>query len=1182
MNKLLYNGLIEISPTGQPLIPEVTLAYKSGRKQGILQHISPPKFSNRLNSPCEISFDVYKELDGIKSVLWEDVKDFKLIYVDHINKWFEISVHTNEANSTTKHVTGKQLQQSELGQLTLNEVEINTEADIARDDYEPSIFYNPNNPNASILHRLLKDKAPHYTIYHVDETLRKIQREFSFSGQSIHDALNSIASEIDCVFIYGESRENYGAIHRTISAYDMMDYCPICGNSSEYGIKIKARNLFHSNICPTCGNSNIIRGYGKNTNIFLNTDNFSKNIAYSTNSGSVKNCFRLTAGDDDMTATVMAINPNRTRYIWHFSDELRADMSNALSSKLKEYDDNYQFINSQREYNIDVSKYNSLVQKYKEFNKDLVELPSVINGYTALTNAEYEAVDFYGYLYNSLLPVADAKENQTLEEALATLTTENLSPIGVNDATKVSQYTVTMAIESYAKVYVNSALFKIKAECESYANQKWVGKITLTSYTDKDEKDSVDVTVLVNDDAINFVKQKAEKLLAEYDSDNIGVVALFKKEDSDFKTALREYSLSHLDMLYRATNDCLSVLIDANFGSKSSEGYSFYNNFYSKYSLIEQEVFVREEEIKILTNEENTGLLDEIDETKNSIASLLDLKAFLGDELWTEFSAFRRDGEYSNSNFVSDGLTNTELIKNAQDFMQKAQTEILKSATLQHTLNVDVVNFLLIGFDDVKISDSIMIIGASSDSITIADNDTGEINTLDVANSMTNGFLEDFALGNWIHIEVDDKVYKLRMIGYDIDYANLTSLNLDFSDVIYGGDIVNDVKSILSKAQSMSTSYSYVQKKADKGLMASDAIEDINSNGLILNNKEIVTDAKNQNIVMDSSGILLRRKDEFVDDYDDKQAKIVNNGIYFTEDGWESVQTALGEFKYYNPESKQIEDAYGLIANTIVGNLILGENLGIYTENGSIKMDENGVIITTNDGGKSFAIQKDNEDGTIDKLLYVDDDGNLVMSGDVVKVDKKSMREWLIDNAYTFNLNTSNDNIVINDGDYSNAQFTVSSTYGSYNATDDTVFEITTSDGVIGEYNENSHTYYISKATTKTSTITVVAKLNNSDFVQEKTITINKIQGGSLPVQVELESSTGNIFKNKNIQSVLTCRVFQGETDMTEDVTLFRWTKAFENGNIDESWTKETLENYIIISSADIDGKAIIKCEVEY
>ena len=90
----------------------------------------------------ELSFNVYKEQNAEIENLWHKIIDFKTVYVKEYNEWFEITVSTDESEINTKKVvTAKSLCEAELGQVILHEVEINTEADIAREEYmEPTIF----------------------------------------------------------------------------------------------------------------------------------------------------------------------------------------------------------------------------------------------------------------------------------------------------------------------------------------------------------------------------------------------------------------------------------------------------------------------------------------------------------------------------------------------------------------------------------------------------------------------------------------------------------------------------------------------------------------------------------------------------------------------------------------------------------------------------------------------------------------------------------------------------------------------------------------------------------------------------------------------------------------------------------------------------------------------------------
>ena len=213
-------------------------------------------------------------------------------------------------------------------------------------------------------------------------------------------------------------------------------------------------------------------------------------------------------------------------------------------------------------------------------------------------------------------------------------------------------------------------------------------------------------------------------------------------------------------------------------------------------------------------------------------------------------------------------------------------------------------------------------------------------------NATFSPLLVNFEVGNWVHIEIDGVVYKLRLTSYKIDYANLDKLDVEFSDVTYGLDYMSDTQSILAQAQSMATSYSMVQHQANKGNNANKQIMDMVENGLNLTNKRIVNAADNQNMVVDESGLLMREKNEFGDDYSAEQTKIINHGFYYTNDGWKTVKTGLGKYIYYDPETGTYKEDYGIIAHKIVGNIILGNELGIYNTSGSVKIDQNGMTIT--------------------------------------------------------------------------------------------------------------------------------------------------------------------------------------------------------------------------------------------
>lgn len=1078
MNTSLYGGLIEISPDGQPITPDLVLSYRGGTKQGIIHNVQSLTNANALVETAEISFDVYKEIDGVECQLWDDIRDFRLVYIPHLdtstfNPWYELSVEVDENDCTIKHCQGVHLQEAELGQLTLNGVEINTEDDIARDDYSPTIIYDPKNPEASALDRILKDKASHYTIVHVDSSIANLQRTFSWDGSSIKDAFDDIANEVECLFKYGEYTNNDGKIHRTISVYDLNDRCMECGE----------RGSFTTRVCPKCGSANINYGYGTDSGIFLSHENFAGDITYSSNKDSVKNCFRLVAGDDLMTATIRNINPSGSQYIWYLSDSARADMSHALQDKLKAYDTEYESYSTEKQIDIPstvISEYNALINKYKLYDDTLTNIKYPIIGYSALTDVYYSALNFYSLLKTTLAPASEHGEKTTAAKELTKLTTNTLSPLGIQNAEISSSATVTSAVQNYAKVFIDTSLYRITAKCNTYEAKVWKGTITLTGYSDdEDTATSAVLTVYVSDATPDFIKCQIEKAMKKNNVDATGTVALFKKSESEFKQALSFYSVDNLNILASIARGCLDILIQQGVADPENELYSsMYLPYYNRSVWIQDELREREAEVLKLrgTRSNPDGVLDYIEKQRQAIANKLDLRSYLGETLWVEFCSFRRDDTYQNDNFISDGLSDTELIAQAKEFIKNAEREIVKSATLQHTISCNLNNFLLVKEQDVEESPVPIV---TLDGIHIITHDQLY---LVKGNATFSPLLVNFEVGNWVHIEIDGVVYKLRLTSYKIDYDNLDKLDVEFSDVTYGLDYMSDTQSILAQAQSMATSYSMVQHQANKGNNANKQIMDMVENGLNLTNKRIVNAADNQNMVVDESGLLMREKNEFGDDYSAEQTKIINHGFYYTNDGWKTVKTGLGKYIYYDPETGTYKEDYGIIAHKIVGNIILGNELGIYNTSGSVKIDQNGMTITADasDTNKDlFTLQRKNEDGSYTKYVYVDDDGNIKINGRHIQMTTSDDLGSYIDKtikqeAAALVVQLTNEYIGIttdsngNGGNFTDCYTDVLVFSGSTDITksSDLKWTITATSGIVGEWDKTNHRYTIKNLTT--------------------------------------------------------------------------------------------------------------------
>lgn len=940
---------IKFDLVGNPEPPTIILANRNGSKLGQLNvNVESIELSDKFNDVSEFSFTLNKYNNDKITNLWDKVVNFKLIYCKEWDMWFEATVELDEETETVKTVFCKQLGQAELSQLMLYNIEVNTEKDIDRDDYKITILYNEKDTEASLLHRLLKDKAPHYSIIHVDSTIENIQRSFSFDGTTIYDAFQEVAEEIGCLFVFHSNSDENGNIQRTISVYDLEQNClnADCKHRGEFTDK-----------CPKCGSTNIKYGYGEDTLIFVTADELAADgIQLTTDTDSVKNCFKLEAGDDLMTATIRNCNPNGTDYIWYFSDYIKEDMSDELVDKIESYDEKYKDYYDNYESEIDaglLGKYNELITKYSTFKKDLQPISVPIKGYSALMNTYYNVIDLSLYLESGLMPNIEIAETNAKEQA-GLLTVASFSPVAIANINTVSLATANSAVLAMAKIIVKST-FKVEIKSSelttSGSKKYWNGSFIVTNYSDEEDVvDSNQISVELNDDMEAFVKQKIDKALNKENTDDYSISGLFAKGYDDFNAELKKYALNPLIGFRDAAQACIDILIEQGVSdgdtwgdpTEGSEGNLYerlYIPYYNKLKAIEAEIKIREDEVGLIkgTYDLSGTLITEglgayIEKIKAEIQDSLNFEKYLGKDLWVEFCSYRREDKYSNDNYISDGLNNAELFKKANEFIEVAKNEIYKSSELQHSISTTLKNLLAI--------------------------------------PKFKGLVSSFNLGNWIRVQVNDEIYKLRLLSYDISYKDFDNIPVEFSDVIKIKNGITDVSDILSQASSMATSYSSIQRQAKQGNEAQSTIEQWLSNGL---NTAFVQIQSNdtEEITYTKNGLLGRSYSDITGEYSPEQFKLTHNIMAYTADNWKTVSTALGKHGYtYWDGTKFVDDEdYGLSTKFVTAGYVTGSQIiGGEIVSSNYKEGESGTYLNLIDGDFDFAggkIVYDTKDNTV-------------------------------------------------------------------------------------------------------------------------------------------------------------------------------------------------------------------------
>ena len=133
-----------------------------------------------LNAYQTATFKIYRDINGEHQKYFNDFTENRLIMIQGIG-WYKIHVETNIENTGISKTINATSLECVLGYKRLINFQVNSEDlesdDDADDKYAGTIFYNPGDPNKSLLNRVL-NVAPSWSVGHVDSSLANKQRTF--------------------------------------------------------------------------------------------------------------------------------------------------------------------------------------------------------------------------------------------------------------------------------------------------------------------------------------------------------------------------------------------------------------------------------------------------------------------------------------------------------------------------------------------------------------------------------------------------------------------------------------------------------------------------------------------------------------------------------------------------------------------------------------------------------------------------------------------------------------------------------------------------------------------------------------------------------------------------------------------------------------------------------------------
>ena len=903
------NKIIKFNPyTRQIDAPTLILRKRNFEVIGEINCFNNWNFSFVGNGIDEISFDVHKFENGKKCKQWDNIIDFAIVEVQDYGM-FEIQVDKNDNEETIKSVVGQSLE-VELGQLYIHDMHINDEDAITAEPdgnvdfiiengiekFVPTVFCktekdagnDPNWKHHSLLHRVISDKAPHWSIGHVPEFIvwdkeklpersNKFQRVFTIGNENIYSFLTeTLAQEANVLF-------TFDTYNRIINCYNLEEYVYEDGT--------------------------VIDSIGEDTTIFVDKVKLANSMSLTSQHDEVKNCFRVLGGDDIINDYVRVVNLNGSNYIYNFAQFQLDDMPKELSSALLEYQEFIESDEIKNEYygTEEVCGQDGIFTRYCKLLDEWYNLKSVMMpGRESILPEDWTAQKEYDEMFKELTnPGVAVNDYASYSEDAFEVLTKNVLEIAKIHTD--SRYTIEVVKDEENKPIYDAE------------NHIWHGSFKLYRTIKKDDNYTspiIAVSIIENtgENAVEYQKQKCYKSLAKTEVKNEDFI-ISEMSDEEVRDYFSKYCLSRLKSFEEAYQACLSIL--GTYKNIEDEiGKELYDSYKKKYDIVVEYRKIREEQIDEVTND-----ILATEEEQRIFLEKTNFKKFLDERseedktpLFTIFSMYRREDDYQNSNYSSEGLSDAEIVEKAKELIDVAKREIKKACILQRSITVDINNIFTIP-EFKKLHDK-------------------------------------FALFNYIRTEIDDEIIKLRIVQINYDSNSPDKINVTFADNIESvGGTVSDVKSILAQTSNISTSYNATMLQAKSGEKANEVIVNMRENGLDAT-QMLLQNSSDSEITMTQAGLMAKQMtDSGI--YDSCQLRITGNGIYLTKDNWASLSEAIGKVVVDGQEQ------YGVIADVLCGDLLLGKQLVIKNDDGSVLINGYGIVIENIDGEVVFRADAD-------------------------------------------------------------------------------------------------------------------------------------------------------------------------------------------------------------------------------
>lgn len=430
------------------------------------------------------------------------------------------------------------------------------------------------------------------------------------------------------------------------------------------------------------------------------------------------------------------------------------------------------------------------------------------------------------------------------------------------------------------------------------------------------------------------------------------------------------------------------------------------------------------------------------------------------------------------------------------------------------------------------------------------------------------------------------ELIKVKYPQMNIEYmAKIIEINYDLENneaslvIANTTDLLSETEKLVQLLYGSQTASTLVQNnkyKWNKVNAVSEQISQLLTSEWDANKNKIIAGVNNS-VEVGNRGIIISNPDI------PNEMVIMQAGIIaLTKDGGETWKTAI------KPD--------GIVAERLIGQIIAGQELLITNGAGSFTLDNNGAVFDVS----AFIIRSKSGGGNLvdrwqDNADFVDEykDDNLITA-----YEKKMLKiKWTeINDRYLAN----NTKILNYYGSESENLLFVQNFHNRHQELYDYLFVTVHGDAPMLS-DENM------AFTTRIESTVFNAKFRNYDSavvevekqlaIKANTMAQQAIQDAKdahdlvnevmddVVYKIEIHSSNGLIFKNGQINTVLTAKIYRGKDDITSTLTnsQFIWKKKDKDGNLDTAWNSAHvgIGKQVTIDRNDIYQKATFECSID-